>query len=191
MRTMAVAVAALLLAAMAGCEKPAGVAAEQAEPTFALRVNCGAEKEYTDQNGVKWLADQALQGEATWGAKDGQTVRRTDLTISDCKMPDVYLTERYSATGYEFAVANGTYTVRLHFAETYAAHNKEGMRLFSVKVNDKIVLEDLDVFKAAGGFAKPLVKEVKGVKVADGKLTVQFVAKTQNPEINGIEVLRY
>ena len=50
-------------------------------------------------------------------------------------------------------------------------------------------LEDLDVFKAAGGFARPLVKDAKGVAVTDGRLNIEFVANVQNPEINGIEVL--
>jgi hypothetical protein len=43
--------------------------------------------------------------------------------------------------------------------------------------------------KEAGGFGKPLVKPFKGVKVTDGKLMIEFTPKTQNPEINGIEII--
>ena len=64
-----------------------------------------------------------------------------------------------------------------------------GERVFSVSINGKPALKDLDVFKEAGGLNKPLVKECKDVQVTDGKLVIGFTAQTQNPEINGIEVL--
>jgi len=187
MRTFAVMLlTGLVLVALTGC--PNGAAGP---PKFALRVNCGAEKEYVDENGVTWLADKVLQGKAKWGAYNGLTVRRTGLTLAECKQPDVYLTERYSAKGYEFSLENGSYTVRLHFAETYEKHKAEGLRRFTVKINGQAKLVDFDPFQAAGGFAKPVVREVKGVVVADGKLKIEFVGKLQNPEINGIEILRY
>jgi endoglucanase len=170
----------LLLAGAVGCA-----------PTFALRVNCGDEKEYTDDTGVKWAADQVLAAGAEWGAMDGLTVERAGMTIPLCLRERLYVTERYSMDGYQFSVENGTYTVRLHFAETYEAHTKAGMRLFSVKINGEMKLKDLDVFKEAGGFAKPLVMKCEGIVVTDGKLKIEFVANVQNPEINAIEILRY
>ena len=154
------------------------------------RINCGAEKDYVDADGVKWAADQVLEGEAKWGAINGLTVVRTGMTIPSSKRPDLYLRERYSMKGYEFSLPNGTYTLRLHFAETFDQHSKAGQRIFSVKVNGQMKLEDLDVLKEAGGFAKPLVKELPGIAVTDGKLKIEFVQKVQNPEINAIEILK-
>ena len=176
----------LVLVALTGC--PAGTTGP---PKFALRVNCGAEKDYVDASGVTWLADKVFAGEAKWGAIDGLTVRRTGLTITGSKQADLYLTERYSAKGYEFSLDNGTYTVRLHFAETYEKHKAEGLRQFTVKINGQPKLVDFDPFKAGGGFAKPVVRVFMVVAVAVGKLKIELVAKLQNPEINAIEILRY
>ena len=171
---------AVLLAGATGCT-----------PTAVYRVNCGAEKEYEDETGVKWLADQVLAADAKWGAVNGLTVERVGMTIADCPRAKLYLFERYSMEAYQFPLENGVYDVRLHFAETYERHSKAGERLFSVKINGEMELKDLDVLKEAGGFAKPLVKECKGIKVTDGKLRIEFVGNVQNPEINAIEILQY
>jgi hypothetical protein len=182
---------ALLLAGVIGCteaEVIEGKAAAALKPVF--RVNCGAGKEYTDKKGCAWLGDQVLSEKVKWGAVDGLTIERKPMEIAGSDAPQLYLTERYSMKGYEFSLPNGKYTLRLHFAETYERHSKAGERLFSVKVQGEVVLKDLDVLKEAGGFAKPLIKECKGVAVTDGKLKIEFVANVQNPEINAIEVLR-
>ena len=160
-------------------------------PTAVVRVNCGAEKEYVDAEGVTWQADRALSSDAPWGAKDGMMVERVSMKIPDTTRPTLYVFERYGMAGYEFAVDNGAYDVRLHFAETFNEHTAAGKRLFSVKINGQEKLKDLDVFKEAGGLGKPLVKECKGIAVTDGKLKIEFVKNVQNPEINAIEILKY
>jgi len=183
MRRVVLAVLVLGMAAAAG-----GCAAGG---KVLYRVNCGATSEYTDEAGEKWLADQVTKPDARYGAVGGLTILRETLkTIPGTPAPEVYRNERYSMTAYEFAVPNGQYAVRLHFCETFGGIKDVGQRVFSVKVQGKDALKDLDVFKEAGGFAKPLVKEVRGVAVTDGKLKVEFVPNVQNPEINGIEVLQ-
>jgi len=182
----------MLLAAVMGCTDAVVIEGQPSgPPKLAIRVNCGATAEYTDKQGTKWLADQVLTGPATWGAADGLTITRAAMEIAGTDAPELYLTERYSMTAYQFALDNGKYTLRLHFAETFDPHKDAGMRLFSVKVNGEVKLENLDVFTEAGGFAKPLVKEWRDVAVTDGKLRIEFVANVQNPEINAIEILRY
>ena len=153
-------------------------------------MDCGAAKEFTDAAGVKWAADQEYSPTAKWGALGGRTVERDKIAVAGTKDPGLYLTERWGMTGYQFDVPNGKYTVRLHFAETFPGIVESGPRVFTVAIQGKAVLTDLDVMKAAGGFGKPLVKEFKGVAVAaDKKLMIEFTAKTQNPEINGIEII--
>lgn len=105
-------------------------------------------------------------------------------------MPRVYLTERYMMDNDTFALPNGTYTVRLHFCETYEGVTAAGERVFSVQVQGKEALKDFDVFKEGGGFGKPVVKTIAGGAVTDGKLVIQFVPNVQAPEINGIEILQ-
>jgi len=175
MTTLAVGV---LVAAMAGCA---------AKPVYTI--SCGADEAYVDAEGKQWLADQMMVEGGDWGALDGETVVRDPVAIPGTPAPEVYLTERYSMTGYEFKLDNGTYTVRLHFAETYEGILDAGERLFDVSLNGKVVLKGLDVFKEAGGPNKPLVKEFKGVEVIGGKLEIGFTPNVQNPEINGIEII--
>jgi len=183
---MALVVAAMLAVGLVGCgPQKTGAAAGK----LVLRVNCAADKEYTDETGAKWLPDQVWKEGAPYGAVEGQTILREGLKITGTKAPEVYLTERYSMKAYRFDVPPGTYAVRLHFAETFPGIVQDGPRVFTVAIQGKPVLTDLDVMKAAGGFGKPLVKEFKGVKVTDGKLMIEFTPKTQNPEINGIEVI--
>ena len=185
MRYLALALAAMgLLASLGGCRIDGDYV-----PEFTLRVDAGADKEYVDQSGKKWLPDQEFGEGKTYGAVGGRTVLRTAIkTIEGTKAPQVYLTERYEMSAYRFVVPKGDYKVRLHFAETYEKITEAGQRVFSVSINGQPVLKDLDVFKEAGGYAKPLVKEFKKIKAPDGKLLIEFTEQTQKVEINGIEV---
>ena len=162
---------------------------EAKSQVFALRVSCAASAPYTDKAGNVWLADQEVAPDKKWGAVGGMTVDRGDLGMSDTNSPAVYQTERYSMEAYRFSVPNGSYTVKLHFAETYSGITGNGMRVFSVTINGKNVLTDFDPFKEAGGLNKPVVKTIKDITVTNGELAIGFTANIQNPEINGIEIL--
>ena len=84
------------------------------------------------------------------------------------------------------------YTVRLHFAEL--ENDRPGQRVFDVKVQDKVVLRDLDIFAAAGGKNRALTREFKRVMVAD-KLELALVSKVRQvtestvPVISGMEIV--
>ncbi len=125
---------------------------------------------------------------ARWGYVGGKVVTRADAEVKNTQDRAIYLNEHYSMTAYRIPVANGTYAVRLHFAETYEGIKDVGQRVFSVAIEGKTVLADFDVFKEAGrqSFAA-VVKEFEA-QVKDGELTIEFTPKVQNPEINGIEV---
>jgi len=174
-----------------GEKPPEKTGGEKAAPAGkpAIRVDCGASAEYTDEAGNKWLADQEWAEGKKWGAVGGGVVARRLSRIEGTQAPGVFLTERYGMTGYRFELPKGRYTVRLHFAETYGAIRGAGQRVFTVKIQGKPVFENVDPFKDGGGFARPVVKEAKGIEVADGNLAIEFVEITQAPEINGIEIV--
>jgi hypothetical protein len=155
---------------------------------FAMRVNCGG-AEFKDSKDRVWLADQEMAQGKTWGADDGMTSDREGVGVTGTDIVKIYETERYSMGSYTFAIPNGPYTIRLHFCETYDGIIAAGERVFSVGLQGKTILKDLDVFKDAGGSLKPLVKEFKGVSVTDGKLVIGFTPNVENPEINGIEIV--
>jgi len=162
---------------------------ETVKTKLVLRINCGATESYTDKAGNMWLADQSMDSGKEWGAIDGLTVDRGDISITGTDAPKIYQTERYSMDGYKFTVPNGKYTVRLHFAETYDGIMAEGERVFSVSINGQTVLADFDPFKEAGGYQKPVVKTIEDIAVTNGQLAIGFTVNIQNPEINGIEIL--
>ena len=87
-------------------------------------------------------------------------------------------------TGYSLPVATGLYTVKLHFAETYAT--APGARIFSVDVEGQ-KLTDIDIVAAAGA-RTAMVRSVPNVAVSDGKLDIGFTAKAGAAVINAIEV---
>jgi hypothetical protein len=92
------------------------------------------------------------------------------------------------AMKYSFPVKNGTYEVRLYFAETpYAGGvSGAGQRVFDIKAEGQTKVSGLDIYKEAGMNA--LQKTVE-ISVTDGQLDLDFVRRIGNPQINGIEIL--
>jgi hypothetical protein len=82
-----------------------------------------------------------------------------------------------------------TYTVRLHLMEPDEV--APGERTFAVRMQGEQVLEALDVVAEAGGRQRALVKEVRGVKVAD-ELVIKFSpapsAVRKESVLSGIEI---
>jgi endoglucanase len=155
-----------------------------------VRVNAGAFSPYTDAAGNVWQPDKYYAKGGGYGFIGGETEDRgEDTTITGAKDVRIYQTERYGMSGFVAEVPNGNYTIRLHFAETYSDIAYDGPRVFGVKLQGQAILEDFDVSKAAGGTFKPVVKEFSGIAVTDGTLKLDFVARSQNPEINGIEII--
>jgi len=83
----------------------------------------------------------------------------------------------------------GTYTVRLVFTEPEATM-KAGGRRFTVRLQDRVALENLDVFAEAGGAMRVLTKTISKVAVGDGTLTVKLDAHVGRTLLNGLEIVR-
>lgn len=83
-----------------------------------------------------------------------------------------------------------TYTLRLHFAEPGEA--AEGQRTFSVRVQDREVITDLDVVRQTGGANRGLVQEVTGVEASEEiRLALLPSRGAQYPPVLcGIELVR-
>jgi hypothetical protein len=85
-------------------------------------------------------------------------------------------------------VPNGTYLVKLHFAETYAGTKAVGKRVFDIDIQSQRAFEDVDIFVLAGGGDKALVLE-KQAKVTSGQIKLTFLRQVENPKINAIEII--
>jgi len=84
----------------------------------------------------------------------------------------------------------GSYTARLHFAETDDL--KPGQRVFDVKIQNTIVIEGLDVVAEAGGCRKALTREIKGIRARD-TISIGLVPlpDSQRPAIlSAMEIIR-
>jgi Malectin domain len=134
-------------------------------------------------NGVVWSADQYF-------ASGGKLVTCPTSGTND----NIYCSSRFfrSTFGtpfrYDIPISqNGSYTLKLHFAEQYVSRNNR--RKFDVTVEGILAVDDLDIFATAPGQNAPLVISI-ATTVTDGSLTIDFITGTVNyPQINGIEVL--
>ncbi len=145
-----------------------------------VRIKAGSSRPLTDSEGNVWLADQ--------GFTDGETTERSDhLAIANTQDPALYQSERYGMTSFAYPVPNGKYVVKLHFAETYDAIKGPGGRVFTFIVEGH-KFKNFDVWDKAGGAQRACVETVEA-EVTDGRLNINFIPQTENPEINGIEIL--
>lgn len=142
-----------------------------------LRIDSAASASYTDTSGNLWQADT--------GFIDGQAGNLGNISIANTSDPTIYRTERFKLTGYAFAVANGSYSVRLHFAENF--YTGPGKRIFSVNV-EGTPIADLDVFAQAGAAHTALIKTVN-VTVSDRQLNLDFTPSVGETMIDGIEIV--
>ena len=158
---------------------PVAPAATPVAVTPPVRIKAGVTEKMTDSEGNVWLADE--------GYADGETYEADDAEITNTPDASLYRTERYSMTGYNFAVPNGKYTVKLLFAEVYSGITGPGDRVFSFNVQGQ-EFKNFDIWVKAGGFDKAYVQSVD-VDVTNGTLNITFTPNVENPKINGIEIL--
>lgn len=147
--------------------------------TKAIRIRAGANLPFTDSNGNTWRPAD--------GFADGETVERPDLAIANTKDPGLYQAERYSMTRFSWALPNGKYTVKLHFAETFEGITQAGERVFSFTVQGR-EFKDFDVFAKAGGPARAYIETVPA-EITNGTLLINFTPQVENPQINGLEII--
>jgi Tol biopolymer transport system component len=152
-------------------------------PRTLIRVNAGGPA-FTDSVGRLWQADRGFNT----GLTSGSTA-----AIANTNDPGLYQDQRYDAAGgpelrYEFPVPNGTYLVRLHFAENYEPNFHAGKRVFDVDMEGIRRFTNLDIFAAVGGHAALVLESA--VTVVNGKLDIDFHHEVENPQVNAIEIIQ-
>ena len=138
-----------------------------------IRVNCGG-PQVTDGNGNVWVAG----GE--------QNFTMSNVSISGTATPSLYQSEAWS-TGmlqYQYTVPNGSFTVKLKFAEFYLT--QLGQRTFNIVVNGATFYSSFDIFASVGGMAADDVSIP--MVVNNGQITIQLVPVTGRAKLNAIEI---
>ena len=139
-----------------------------AAPPFSLRVNAGGGA-YVDSAGQSWVADTGFNTASA-------AVYPSTTAIAGTNDPALYRSERWDPGSapeltYAFTVPNGSYQVRLHFAENYSGAFGVGRRVFDVQVEGALAIDDLDIYAAAGARAA-LVRTVTATVRNTGSATM-------------------
>ncbi|KAK3133141.1 hypothetical protein QOZ80_6AG0532890 [Eleusine coracana subsp. coracana] len=162
----------------------------------SLHINCG-DKEVTI-NGYKYEADMIPKGASelyvspgsNWALSSTGNFMDNNInddnyiaaTASNLTMPnwELYAKARLSPLSlayYGLCMFNGSYTVKLHFAEIVFTNDNTysslGKRRFNVFIQGRMVLEDFDIEKSAGGAGKPIIRTFQ-TYVRNHTLEVQF-----------------
>jgi hypothetical protein len=168
-----------------------GEAVELAPPGSAvLRLNAGLNAQ-TTVGGVVWEGDAAWLVPGSTGNVYSVPGAEFDGTAYDV----LYQSERYgNPFGYAIPIADGTYRVRLHFAEIWHGVGTPGLepgdRIFDVLLEDELRLAGLDLAEAAGA---PLTAHIVefDVQVSDGMLNLDFAlgaGGADNAKLSALEV---
>lgn len=170
-------VVAAVVVTMAAQGLGAAGGASAARWGFAVRVNAGGGA-FTSRASRMFAADSGFTG--------GSTNTR-QVHVAGTANPDLYRSERWGLTAWQTYVPGpGSYTVRLHFAETY--WTQPGQRVMSVTAQGNPLVTGLDLVRKVGANRAWVLQAA--VKVTGGQqLRLGFSAIVDNPKIDAIEVL--
>lgn len=149
---------------------------------------CAHQSDFVDTEGTRWSGDSYFIGGRTNIYENPDT---------GPKIPELYTGERHGNFSYAIPVPPGSYTVKLHFLESFftplipAAYCRGvGCRVFDVTCNGVMLLQDFDIVQAAPGTLRPVVREFHGLQPnGQGKLLLSFSPKVNYAEVRAIEVI--
>jgi hypothetical protein len=162
--------------------------------TAHYRVNSGSSSSIT-LNGKTWSADNQ------YSFDNLEPFTNSNLQQIACTDDDALYLKEQSSNGdrkpfrYEFPVANGSYVVRLHFAELYwgapgsGINGGAGSRVMNIALENQLRLANFDVTQEVGG-ATAIVKNFP-VTVSDGRLNINFSANVNRPMVCAVEVYSF
>ena len=144
--------------------------------------------DFVDADGTRWSGDNYFIEGRTNVYENPETGPR---------IPALYTAERHGNFNYAIPVPPGSYTVKLHFLESFftplvpaAFCHGLGCRVFDVSCNSVMLLQDFDIVQAAPGPLHPVVREFHGLHPnGQGKLLLSFSPKVNYAEVRAIEVI--
>ncbi|XP_060195249.1 uncharacterized protein LOC132624497 [Lycium barbarum] len=164
----------------------------------SLHVNCGGNDVSVKENNrlIDYDGDAQVEGGSAryfrsdkyWGfsstgdfmddANDQNT--RFIETIPSTNLPELYNRARVSPlslTYFRYCLENGSYNVKLHFAEIIfkndSTYNSIGRRVFDIYIQEKLVWKDFNIEEEARGVQRPVIRYFNAT-VADSILEIRF-----------------
>ena len=152
-----------------------------------IRISAG-QSGLVDAGGMHWSGDNYFIS--------GRTILYVNPETGP-KIPTLYTGERHGNFSYAIPVAPGSYTIKLHFLEAFfsplipaAGCRGAGCRVFDVTCNGVLLLQDFDIFQAAPGAFRPVIREFHNLHPnGQGKLLLSFSPKVNYAEVRAIEVI--
>lgn len=126
-----------------------------------------------------------LQADTKDKVLGGKTAGYPGIAIDGTKEDILYQTCRYNMEGYRLAVPNGAYRVTLKFCEPH--FDSGAKRVFDVKLQDKTVLSEFDIFAKVGKFTAH-DENFDSIEVTDGQLKIDIINRMSMACISGIVV---
>lgn len=161
------------------------------QPVYAQYVNVGACSAVGWQ-GVTWEDDRPYTNSG-WGyvgsdytAKDPGLAMVSDPSGVPYggEAQDLHRCRSYGRNfGYRFNVPNGKYRVSLRFVEPL--YDSAGRRVFDVRIEDQLAINNLDIWAQAGGKGRVLVRNFL-VTVWDGQLKIDLAGESSAPDPKAI-----
>lgn len=115
----------------------------------------------------------------------GQLAQFPQNRITGTTNSALYQSCVFDLDGYRVKVPNGVYSVTLQFCET--AYDQPGKRVFGVQLQDRTVLEHLDVFARAGK-DQALDLTFTNIVVTNENIAINFLKGTEFPFIAGLAI---
>jgi hypothetical protein len=138
----------------------------KAQTQQPIRVKCGGAA-YTDTKGQAWATDYDFSGGMVSEMTGPVSGTADPALFQHGRMPN-----DTSPLVYSFPVANGAYHANLYFAELNTADDFVGGRVFNVKLQGTVVIQNLDIFATVGAGAA-LIKGVD-FAVTNGQATIEL-----------------
>lgn len=172
-----------------------------------LDVLLGTSRSFTDMdNDICWIPEQPYVP-GSWGYIGGEPYRAgsspaAEINIIASDIDPLYQTQRRGIEAFRADVPDGKYAVYLHWAELVrsggklvynlgrdAEYESSSDRVFSVSVNGRLLLENLDVMAEVGPASRYVMKT--DVDVAGGEgITVSFGKKNGETMLSAVRIVK-
>lgn len=135
----------------------------------------------------KFIPDTFTTPSLADGSLQGKTADYPGIQIANTDDDKLYQTCRYDTKGYHLKVPNGDYSITLKFCEPH--FSSPAKRVWDVKIQNKTLIEKLDIFAEVGKFAA-LDYTFDNIEVTKGMIRIDFIYDVSLPCISAIVIKR-
>ncbi len=187
-----------------GLTDDATVTVTVADSEILYRVNAGGAEVAATDDGPDWAANTGVGAQSGPGFSNNTGNLSSPSAVNPASSPAenalpgyvplaIFSTERWDPGAnpemeYVFdALIAGVYTVNLFMADGFSGTTDVGDRVFDISIEGQLVEDNLDLVETIGDQVAGLFSY--DVTVNDGSLNILWEHVTENPLINGIEIL--